>query len=330
MSALSRRRFLRGTLGLAGVALAGVPRAAAQAPVRVRTGHVVETASYLGYYAARAKGFFEEQGITIEHTTFNESTSIMQAAVTGALDLFTVGSDNVINLNMRGASFEFICGQANSFSFALVVGKDIRSYADLKGKKITVVALNQSSTLLLKTMLGANGLRDGDYDLVVGGGTPTRAAALQSGEVAGALLAPPTDFVIAERGFRILGRTTDYVPEYTFTMWTVSKDWASKNANTVVRFLRALLKAYAWIHDPANKGEAVRLLAERTRAKPEIALKTYELLFDQLKSHSRAGEISRPGLQHVIRLMGELGLLKSPLPSPDQFINETYLKQARG
>jgi ABC-type nitrate/sulfonate/bicarbonate transport system substrate-binding protein len=41
---------------------------------------VVETASYLGYYAARAKGFFEEQGITVEHTTFNDSTTIMQAA----------------------------------------------------------------------------------------------------------------------------------------------------------------------------------------------------------------------------------------------------------
>lgn len=320
-------RFLLLSAALwAGVAVADI----AGAQTRVRTGHVVETASYLGYYVARAKGFFDEQGITIDHTTFNDSTTIMQAALTGALDLFTVGSDNVINLNLRGANFEFIAGQDNAFSFALVVGKDIKSYADLKGKKIAVVTLNQSSTLLLKTMLGANGLTERDYDLIVGGGTPTRAAALQSGEVAAALLAPPTDLVMAERGFGILGRTTDYVPEYTFTMWTVSKDWGSKNANTVVRFLRALLKAYAWVYDPANKAEAVRLLAERTKAKPEIALRTYELIFERLRGHSRVGEISRPGLQHVIRLMGELGLLKPPLPAPDQFINESYLRQAKG
>ena len=321
-----RNRFL-----LLGVALwAGLAVAdGAGAQTRVRTGHVVETASYLGYYAARAKGFFDEQGITIDHITFNDSTTIMQAAVTGALDLFTVGSDNVINLNVRGANFEFIAGQDNAFSFALVVGKDIKSYADLKGKKVSVVALNQSSTLLLKTMLGANGLAERDYDLIVGGGTPTRAAALQSGEVAGALLAPPTDFTLADRGFRILGRSTDYVPEYTFTMWTVSREWGSKNAGTVVRFIRALLKGSAWVYDPANKQEAVRLLAERTKARPDIALRTYELIYEQLKGHPRTGEISRPGLQNVIRLMGELGLLKPPLPSPDQFINENYIRQAK-
>lgn len=307
-----------------------VALAQAPAPVRVRTGHVVETASYLAFYAARAKGFFAEQGLSIDHTTFNDSTTLMQAAVSGSLDLFTVGSDAVINVNVRGASFEFVAGQDNAFSFSLAVGKDIQGFADLKGKKIAVVALNQASTLLLKTLLARNGLTERDYDLIVGGGTPLRAAALQAGEVKAALLAPPTDFVLEERGFKILARTTDYVPEYTFTMWTVSRDWASRNEATVVRFVRALLKAYAWVYDPANKAEAIQLLSERTKAQPATARRTYELVFEKLRGHSRAGEISRPGLRNVIQLMSELGAIKPPLPSPDKFINEAYLQKARG
>lgn len=321
------------TLVAAGIMLAVCAPAAAlaqaPAPVKVRTGQVVEVASYLAFYAARAKGFFAEQGITIDHTTFNDSTTLMQAAVSGSLDLFTVGSDAVINVNMRGGSFEFVCGQDNAFSFSLTVGKDIQGFADLKGKKIAVVALNQASTLLLKTLLARNGLTERDYDLIVGGGTPLRAAALTAGEVKAALLAPPTDFVMEARGFKILGRTTDYVPEYTFTMWTVSRDWARRNEATVVRFLRAIVKASAWVYDPANKAEAIRLLSERTKAQPAIALRTYELLFEKLRSHTRAGEISRPGLQNVIRLMSELGAIKPPLPTPDRFINETYLQKAR-
>ena len=321
-------------LACAGVVLAAAAPtgAAAQtaAAVKVRTGHVVEVASYLAFYAARAKGFFAEQGLTIDHTTFNDSTTLMQAAVSGSLDLFTVGSDAVINVNVRGASFEFVAGQDNAFSFSLVVGKDIQGFADLKGKKIAVVALNQASTLLLKTLLGRNGLTERDYDLLVGGGTPLRAAALQAGEVKAALLAPPTDFVMEERGFKILARTTDYVPEYTFTMWTASRDWASRNEATVVRFVRAILKASAWVYDPANKAEAIQLLSERTKAQPATARRTYELLFEKLRSLPRAGEISRPGLQNVIQLMSELGAIKPPLPSPDKFINEAYLQKARG
>lgn len=328
-----RRPLLR-MLACAGVTLAvWVPAAAvaqAPSPFRVRTGHVVEVASYLAFYAARAKGFFAEQGVTIDHTTFNDSTTLMQAAVSGSLDLFTVGSDAVINVNVRGGSFEFVGGQDNAFSFSLVVGKDIQGFADLKGKKIAVVALNQASTLLLKTMLARNGITERDYDLIVGGGTPLRAAALQAGEVKAALLAPPTDFVMEERGFRIMGRTTDYVPEYTFTMWTVSREWATRNEATVVRFLRAILKASAWVYDPANKAEAIQLLSERTRAQPATARRTYELIFEKLRSLSRAGEISRPGLQNVLQLMAELGAIKPPLPSPDRFINEAYLQKARG
>jgi NitT/TauT family transport system substrate-binding protein len=304
----------------------------AQAPVsvRVRTGHVVETASYLAFYAARARGFFAEQGLTIDHTTFNDSTTLMQAAVSGSLDLFTVGSDAVINVNMRGGSFEFVAGQDNGFSFALVVGKDVQGYPDLRGKKIAVVALNQASTLLLKTLFARNGLTERDYDLIVSGGSTTRAAALQSGEVKAALLAPPTDFVMEERGFRILGRTTDYVPDYAFTIWTTPRDWAKGNEATVVRFLRAILKASAWVYDPANKAEAVQLLSDRTKAAPAVARRTYELIFERLRSHARAGEISRPGLQNVLERMAELGAIKPPLPGPERFINETYLQKARG
>jgi ABC-type nitrate/sulfonate/bicarbonate transport system substrate-binding protein len=314
------------SLALAVSAPAG---ALAQAPVKVRTGHVVESASYLAFYAAQDKGFFAEQGVTIDHTRFNDSTTLMQAAVSGSLDLFTVGSDAVINVNVRGGAFEFVCGQDNAFSFSLVVGKDIQGYADLKGKKIAVVALNQASTLLLKTMLARNGLTERDYDLMVGGGTPLRAAALQAGEVKAALLVSPFDFTMEERGFKILGRTTDYVPEYTFTMWTVSRDWAARNEATVVRFLRAILKATAWVYEPGNKAEAIQVLAQRTKATPAIAQRTYELIFEKLRSHTRAGEISRPGLQNVLRLMSDLGALKPPVPDAERFINEAYLQKAR-
>ena len=145
-----------------------------------------------------------------------------------------------------------------------------------------------------------------------------------------ALLAPPTDFEMEERGFRIMGRTTDYVPEYTFTMWTVSREWATRNEATVVRFLRAILKASAWVYDPAHQAAASPLLSERTRAQPATARRTYELIFERLRSLSRAGEIRRPGLQNVLQLMAELGAIKPPLPSPDRFINEAYLQKARG
>ena len=43
---------------------------------------------------------------------------------------------------------------------------------------------------------------------------------------------------------------------------------------------------------------------------------------------TQAGEISIKGMQEVIALMGEGGILKAPLPPPERFIDLRYLQAA--
>jgi len=58
-------------------------------------------------------------------------------------------------------------------------------------------------------------------------------------------------------------------------------------------------------------------------------LRTYDLMIDRYQAIPRAGEVDREGLQGVIETMAELDLLSQPLPSPDKFLDLSYLERAR-
>ena len=71
------------------------------------------------------------------------------------------------------------------------------------------------------------------------------------------------------------------MPEYQAEALTVTQDWARLNEEGLVRFLKAVVEADAWLYDAKNKSEAAAILAEFTRATPDDGLKSYELLVEK-------------------------------------------------
>ena len=55
------------------------------------------------------------------------------------------------------------------------------------------------------------------------------------------------------RGFRLLGLSTEAVPEYLYTVTAVRRSWADANKDAIVRYVRALSSAFKFIRDPAKR-----------------------------------------------------------------------------
>jgi len=88
-------------------------------------------------------------------------------------------------------------GVNNGGRFNLMVGPDIKSYNDLKGKELTVDALTTGYAFLLREMVQVQcGLKANEYKLVSAGGSSHRADALQKNKVAGTLLSAPASAVL--------------------------------------------------------------------------------------------------------------------------------------
>ena len=297
-------------------------------PTPINYGNIVLTASTWPFLIAEQEGFFLREGIDFKRVIGGNTTATTQALVAGSTDIAQMNLVNVLAANSAGADLIVIAGDSTVPIYTLIVHPSIKSYADLKGKRLAVTGPTDPLNYILARMLAANGLTSKDYEMIGLGGAPQRLAAVQNQGVAGALINQPSDFIALASGFSSLGLSTDYVDNFQYTITGVRRDWAQKNKALTVRFLRAYLKACEFFYDPKNKEAAVRALAERTKAEKEEAEKTYALYMKTQKTIPRDGGIDLQGARKVAENWKDFGLQKLP-PPIDGLIDMSYLAEAR-
>ena len=294
----------------------------------VNYGNIVLTASTWPFLIAEQEGFFQREGIDFKRVIGGNTTATTQAVVAGSTDIAQMNLVNLLAANSAGADLIVIGGDSTVPIYTLIVHSSIKSYADLKGKRLAITGPTDPLNYILARMLAANGLAPSDYEMIGLGGAPQRLAAVQNRGVAGALINQPSDFIALASGFSSLGLSTDYVDNFQYTITGARREWAQKNRSLAVRFLRAYVKACEFFYEPKNKEAAVRALADRTKAEKDEAEKTYALYMKTQKTIPRDGGIDVQGARKVAENWKEFGLQKTP-PPVDGVIDLSYLAEAR-
>jgi ABC-type nitrate/sulfonate/bicarbonate transport system substrate-binding protein len=212
--------------------LSSVPRTQAQQKLTsVNYGNIVLTASNWPFLIAEQEGLFQNEGIDFKRVIGGNTTATTQALVAGSTDFAQMNLVNLLAANSAGADLIVIGGDSTVPIYTLIVHPSIKSYADLKGKRLAVTGPTDPLNYVLARMLAANGLTPSDYEMIGLGGTPQRLAAVQKEGVAGALINQPSDFVALASGFSSLGTSTDYVDNFQYTITGVRRDWAKKKSS---------------------------------------------------------------------------------------------------
>ena len=102
--------------------------------------------------------------------------------------------------------------------------------------------------------------------------------------------------------------------------------WARSNEDTLVRFLRALLRGAAWLFDPANKDEAKRLYAEVA----DLDVGQVDDIYTDMVNRQMLSRTLRPnlkGIENVMTIAHEQGALEQP-PPLDTWVDLSYLEKA--
>jgi ABC-type nitrate/sulfonate/bicarbonate transport system substrate-binding protein len=296
--------------------------------VRVTFGQVTDNLNHWPLYIAQEKGFFSQQGTELDVVQTRSSVGSVQLTASGSVNVASATADAVISGVAQGANVRIVSG-FNRAAYTLVAQPGIKSYEDLRGKTIGASALRAGETPLLRALLRAHGLNDDDYELIVAGGTPERVTAMRSGALAATMLTPPLDLPLQADGFTILGSSLEVLPDFGFLTLVANLGWASSNRETVVRFLRALVMAMDWLLMPANRQEAVTILAKRLNTSPSEANQTYEtsvaanppLFYPRM-------QITDSSLRNVMGSLVEAGVLSQSQTDIARYVDLSYLEQA--
>jgi ABC-type nitrate/sulfonate/bicarbonate transport system substrate-binding protein len=270
----------------------------------------------------------QKEGLEIKRVLGGTTTATSQALVAGSTDFAQMNLVQLLSANSAGADLIAVAGDTLVPIYALVVHPSIKSYADLKGKRLAVASPTDPLNYILARMLAANGLTPADYEMLGLGGTPTRLAAVEKGGVAGALVNQPSDFKAIASGLRSLGYSSDYVDNFQYTVTGMRRDWAQANRPLTVRFLRAFARACEFFYEPKNKEAVLRALIDKAKAERDDAEKTYNLFVKTKKSIPQDGAVDIKGAHIVADSWKEFGLQKPPA-AVDSVIDMSYLQEAR-
>ena len=284
------------------------------------------TAFSLPHYIATERKYYESEGVAVDTIVAGAAVGLLKQLAGGSLHLAQAATDQSLRAILHGAPIRIIAGAASNAPFRLVAAKNIKSWSDLKGKTVSVGGLTNVTLYFMRVMARKNGLADQDYDLIYGGGTPSRFAQLASGAAAAALLTNPVDFAALEQGFIDLGSVPQYLPNWAQNNIVVDTRWAQSNRAAIVAFLRAHIKGARYLYDPANREPVIGILAKHTRTAPQVAAATYDLYMRE-QVIARDAALFEDGIKANLDALIEMGEL-TQMPPLARFIDASFLAEA--
>lgn len=271
------------------------------------------------WYIGIEKGLFTAEGINLDLIYVPTAPGLVQQLAAGSLDI--VGDAGVvepIHSIERGAPVALLRIAGRVSPYEMLAQPDIPAIKGLKGKTVCIGGLFDINRVYLDRAMKANGLADGEYDITVIGNTAGRFAALKSGSADATMLAPPVNFFAEDAGFRKVGMSLDYTEDLPFSATDVSLAYAARHKNTLIKVLAALDKSVAWFNDPANRSEAVDILAHEMKSPREPVERSYDYL-RKIDYFAHNNDVSRTRMQNVINAMKALGDIKSGI-TPERLV----------
>jgi NitT/TauT family transport system substrate-binding protein len=299
--------------------------AVAQERVKFPIGVSSKVLGYGHLWAAWRLKYFERDGLDAEVVLMRGTAPAVQAMIAGSISAGLVANDGPIAAVEQGMDIVMIAA-SSKLTHMLIGGKNYKTWEDLRGSTIGSSTLTSGTAFVLRRALKVKGLEyPRDYKLLNVGGTPSAFAAMSAGQISAAMLAVPNAFQAQEAGFNVIGRVADVLPGYLLSAYSVRRSWAEKNRPLVVHFLKAVVRAKKWFEQ--DRKAATDFLAKEFQLSPSLAEKGLDYYLAN-QAWPPELEIDMDGLKTVVDIYAEQTGMKGPVPSPEKYVDQSYLRQA--
>jgi len=297
----------------------------AQERVKFPVGVSSKVLGYGHLWAAWRLKYFEREGLDVDVVLMRGTAPAVQTMIAGSISAALVANDGPITAVEQGMDIVMVAS-SSKLTHMLIGGKNYKTWEDLRGSTIGSSTLTSGTAFVLRRALKMKGLEyPRDYKLLNVGGTTSAFAAMSAGQISAAMLAVPNAFQAQDAGFNLIGRVADIFPNYLLSAYSVRRSFAEKNRPLVVRFLKAVVRAKKWFEQ--DRKAATEFLAKEFQLPPSLAEKGLDYYLTNQAWHPEL-EIEMDGLRTVVDIYAEQTGMKGAIPSPEKYVDQSYLRQA--
>ena len=284
------------------------------------TGVSTDVAVFIGM----DRGYFRDEGIETEFVPFATGPEAIPALVTGDIQV-SGGSANAAfyNAAARGLDLKLVADKGGCWTgtcyYALVVRKDlidsgqVRDFADLRGRRISVNSRGVNLMVNLVSALEKGGLTERDVDVVELGSSDALVALGNGGLDASVLLEPQVALgvmqgsIVRWKGADELlpyyqqGGTLMYGGRFINEQPEIARRW-------MVGYVRALRDYYDAVVNNRDRGSILDVLTKYTNLKDRNVLEHVVL-----HSANPDGYLNVEGLQADLAVFLQLDVVRQPV-----------------
>jgi NitT/TauT family transport system substrate-binding protein len=241
---------------------------------------------YLPLFVAVHRGFFRDEGLEIELPRLRPSIA-QNALLAGEVQYHGL-ADSGLRLAARGLPLKAIFYGADRPMYYLVAQKDIRSVAELRGKRVGVSQFGGTSDLSARLALKHFGIEpEKDAILIQIGAEGTRMAALRAGSVSAIIVPVPAVAILKREGFKEVSFVGDVV-EFASNGYSATDQRIKEHPQEVKKVVRSLYRGLRYAKD--NPEGTIGVIQREWKVDPEIAKGSYQAIIKALNEDGIIGE----------------------------------------
>ena len=290
--------------GLLGVAL--LSPLAAQAADVVRVGAAAQAYSFAPIEVGIAAGIYQKLGLDVQKLEFSGAAKLNTGMIADAADVGVTGATDFA-FQVKGTPAKTVGAiVVKPVNMGISVGDNIKSVADLKGKKFGVTQTGTLTYWLAFELARTQGWPSSAVTPVpVGGVLATQLASLLTGQVDCIVSDVAVGLTLAEqkRG-HVLLTAQDYVPGFLANSIIATNKFIARNPDAMKRFLAGWYETVAYMK--THKDAAVKGGIAATGLASSVVSDEYD---EQQVMWSLDGKISTKQLDELARAITEIGLV---------------------
>lgn len=260
------RKFVFG-LALAACLTASQTQAQSSRPPQLKVAVSTATPHNTPLWVARDKKIFDKYGVDVQLIFVMGGALVSQMLASGEIQVAANAPAALLSLIANGVDIAMFLGISNTSPFTMVTQPNIKTAADLRGKRLGTARFGGSShvsALIALDHLKLDAKRDGVI-LMQTGLDPERMAALEQKGLDAAMLQRLATKTMVAKGYTPLVNMNQAKIPYQNTVLASRRDHMQANAKTFDSFVRALVEGYAYVFNKENKQAVKEVLARNLR-----------------------------------------------------------------
>ena len=251
---------------------------AASAADKLRIGYSGATVSNAMLWVTDEGKLFQKNGIEPQ-ILYLQTTLGQTAMIAGEIDMCVYSGSLLSSARLQGVDVVMITSFLNKPLYRLVVRPEIKTVADLKGKRLGITRFGTVTDSMSRLLVGKLGLDpDKDVSYVQVGDVPVLLASLSTGRIIdGAIIQPPYYLKAVASGMRVLVNMQEMDIPVQQTGLNTTQRFIAKHPDVTRRVVKSMIEGIHLMR--TNPAVAKRALSKRMQIKDEKEIDdTYQLL----------------------------------------------------